>query len=390
MNEYSMHQTPPTVDRPYADLVASAAVVTILISFATRSRGDGTEGSFTAVLELLLLACAVGVIAKREWVLNASLFLLAIFLHKVLSVILLGHGLEDILSSRNAIFQLTRGVFLYIIINSIQERNRALAILISLAVVLVVYASRLGNVVYYGDDGSFHGGMSDRNYMAMFLAASLFCLVTIFRRNRIESRILHSALIAFHVAATILCVAAGSRSGILACVLSLLIYSPKFGLLTIVLTAPIVLSSEIAEYSLARFERMFAGEGDEWVRKAQNLAAMSALAENPYGFIWGLGVSATHNSEWFLTFYERLEGFQLYKSAEGEVIVFIVHNSFLDFFVSFGIIGTFLFAKWAWRHADFWTLSFAVIFGLFNNILLFLPTFLLLSTAASGRRLTSS
>jgi hypothetical protein len=172
----------------------------------------------------------------------------------------------------------------------------------------------------------------------------------------------------FFVTITIITVGLSySRTGILGLIVVLALFYYKDKLLWIIIFTAFYFG--IFDIVIGRFNYLIGS--NETARLNQYLVFFEILKNNPINSIFGFGPMASEHLNWLSIYYKRIG------VTEG---LTVIHNTFFEVVLSFGIFGLIILIKIIkkipWRSS-----MLMLLLGAFNNLLIFLPFYILIAVS---------
>jgi hypothetical protein len=216
-------------------------------------------------------------------------------------------------------------------------------------------------------NSGFNGLIGDRNYLSIMNISFLYTILTI--KKFINKNSLSEELTIYLIAAlTIITVGLSySRSGLLGIIFVIsFFYYKNIYLWLIVLLAYL---SGLFDHAIGRFS--FMESSNEMARINQYLVFIELLKTNSINFIFGFGPMASEHLYWLGKYYKKI-------GISGGITV--MHNSFVEIFLSFGFIGLMYLIKII-KNLPWHTILLIIILGSFNNVIIFLPFYICIGVA---------
>lgn len=224
-------------------------------------------------------------------------------------------------------------------------------------------------------NSGFNGFFGDRNYMSIMNVIFLYSILSI--KKLLQKKSMKEELIAYILTViTIITIGLSySRSGLLSLVLVLMIFYHK----NIFLWGLIILAYcyGIFDQVIGRFH--FSYNTNELARINQYLVFIEIFRKETLNLIFGFGPMASEHLNWLSSYYKKIG------VSEG---VTVIHNTFFEIVLSFGVCGVLILIK-AIKKLTWQSIALVVTLGAFNNLLIFLPFYLLIGVSmilSSGPR----
>lgn len=342
-----------------------------LVLFGVRPRGSLNQALF--IFENLLFVSSVTLF---PWTIRQArqilFFLTALFVYTSLITTLYYNNRNDWLISVLTFATFVKCIVAARLIFLFDAEKTYKVLLVTIALLLL---SQVAWYAYFGFDirDGFSAQIGDRNYFSLldvFLLASLLML-----RKRVKLNIPFENFLAYLMLAVIffLVMASGSRTGVLAISILIMITFAWRGLIiwfSLLFLAYVFDFTRVFEY---RYINQFSAPlaSSEAGRFAMVLAAIETYALYPWGLLTGFGLMATSHLEWMMVAYKKMGNEQLMQ---------IQHNSIFDFIFSFGIAGLIFLLKSIKKIGSVSILIFLGVTTVFNNVLIFLPLYIFIGT----------
>lgn len=216
-------------------------------------------------------------------------------------------------------------------------------------------------------NSGFNGVMGDRNYMSIMNVIFLYSILSL-KKFLQKNSMVEELISYFFVTITIITVGLSySRTGILGLIAVLALFYYKDKLLWIIIFTAFYFG--IFDMVIGRFNYLTGS--NETARLNQYLVFFEILKNNPINSIFGFGPMASEHLNWLSIYYKRIG------VTEG---LTVIHNTFFEVVLSFGIFGLVILIKIIkkipWRSS-----MLMLILGAFNNLLIFLPFYILIAVS---------
>lgn len=360
------------------DVLSCVFVFVSLLVYLIRERGEGVGDiyNYFIIIEVVLLVTSF-IIARNDNKKYALLIILALVMHRIITLPLVWHDETDFVVAVNKTALVAKCILAYSVIVAMPRLFVLYGGLVTTALFLFVLYFRLYSGAYIDDDGSFAGGLSDRNYMGLSLAFLSYLIIITY--NKIKDRLSNSQknvyeilIVAVLLLSLVVVVRSGSRSSLISIFICAWLYRPWVSVLIASLIVPLLLNSEISDFLVNRLQRSNENIFEEYSRLAQIEAAWNLVEENPLAIILGYGLMASHHIGWFGGGYMSI----LYIDD-----VTVLHNSFVELLISFGVVAVFIIWK-IFKRMSKRSWIFFLAAGSFINVLGFLPFYCALAIAS--------
>ena len=313
---------------------------------------------------------------NRKFVIRGLIWVGALYIFGLISWYVFYPTQNDIATFLINTTQLTKCLLLAFILSHIPAQ-KLYQWLFHLVIGILLLAVGILLMRGFSADHGFSGNLGDRNYFAAYVAlmyASLQML-NLEIKDKIQDRFILLIMQATLIGMVLL---TASRSGLLAILWLALIRLKKINWILVLAVVGIMYSFDLLQPILYRMQHTAIGTEAEQIRLFQYRAFIDAFVLNPVGIIFGFGPAASSHLNWF---------WQSYQYGDLDKYRYILHNTSLEWILSFGLFGFGLLIRF-FQVLNWKFLIFFLLISSFNNLVCFLPLYVFIGVALAIDRST--